>query len=78
MALIGRKEALTCKTVALRLPERTIELLDKYCDYVNRRRNDVVDALLKYAFTHDHDFAVREGLTGPGRARENGATQSEP
>lgn len=75
MALIGRKEAAPCKTVTLRLPERTIVLLDKYCDYVNRRRNDVVDALLKYAFAHDHEFAAREGLAGPRKARETGTTQ---
>jgi hypothetical protein len=75
MALIGRKKASTCKTVTLRLPERTIVLLDKYCDYVNRRRNNVVDALLKYSFAHDHEFAVRGGLAGPRKARENGATQ---
>jgi hypothetical protein len=71
MALIGRKEAVSCKTVALRLPERTVALLDRYCAYVNRRRNDVVDALLRHAFAHDREFAVREGLAGHRDTRED-------
>jgi predicted transcriptional regulator len=70
MALIGRKETLVYKTVTLRLPEHTVARLDRYCEYVNRRRNDVVDALLRYAFAHDHEFAVREGLAGHRDTRE--------
>jgi hypothetical protein len=60
------------KSIALRLPVKTIELIDAYARYVNGDRPYVVDRLLRLAFAQDAEFARARGLAPVRRRRAQG------
>ncbi len=74
MPLIPKVEQEEHKSITLRLPPATIELIDAYARYVNGDRAYVVDRLLRVAFAQDAEFAQTCGLvpTRRRRARRNG------
>ena len=74
MPLIPKVEQEEHKSITLRLPTGTTELIDAYARHVNGDRVYVVDRLLRVAFVQDAEFARAHGLapTRRRRARRNG------
>ena len=70
--LIPRVDQEEHKSITLRLPAKTIELIDAYARYVNGDRAYVVDRLLHVAFAQDVEFARARGLTPARRRRTRG------
>lgn len=79
--LIPKVEQEEHKSITLRLPAGTVELIDAYARYVNGDRAYVVDRLLRVAFLQDAEFAQTRGLTPARRRRVRGngkGTDAEP
>jgi predicted DNA-binding protein len=56
MALLERRDRVEIVAAKLRMPADVLELLEKYAQYLNRDKAEIVAAAIKHAVQLDKDF----------------------
>ena len=69
MALLDRRETVEMKPLKLRIAADALDLLERYSQYLNRDKAEVVAAAIKHAVQLDKDFCRNEGISLVGSAR---------
>ncbi len=83
MALLERREAVELRKIPVRLPADVLDLLERYAQYLNRDKSEVIAVAIKHAVQLDEEFCRAEGLapTGARRGRRSADVpepQSQP
>ena len=56
MSILKKREVVPYDSLSLRIDKQTLADLNLYATFVNRPRYEIVNDLLKYAFSKDKDF----------------------
>lgn len=69
MPLFERRERVEIKRVQMAIPTDALELLEKYADYLNLDRGEVLAGVIKHAVQLDAEFCHQNGIASPSTAR---------
>jgi hypothetical protein len=79
MALLDKREQVEMKRIPVRLPADVLDLLDRYAQYLNRDKNEVLEVAIRHAVQLDEEFCRAEGLvTTGGRRSRRPVDASQP
>jgi uncharacterized protein (DUF1778 family) len=62
MALLDRRESVEMRPLKLRISADALDLLERYAQYLNRDKAEVVAAAIKHAVQLDKDFCREAGV----------------
>lgn len=76
MALLDRRESVGMKPLRLKIAADALDLLERYAQYLNRDKAEIVAAAIKHAVQLDKDFCREAGVPAFSGARGRSTPES--